>query len=132
MLQTGPDVTGLTRPQAREARIRFWREKIAAARASDRTQTDYCRAEGISAGAYFWWKKIITRMDRATKPVEVKQSAPRGTAFLPVAVRGLGEAMAARYVLEIDLGPGRIVRVGERCEAKLLETVVRMIAGLPC
>lgn len=132
MLQTGPEVTGLTRQEAREARIRFWREKIAAARASGGTQTDYCRAQGISAGAYFWWKKIITGMDRAAKPVASKQSARRGAAFLPVAVRGLQDAAAARYALEIDLGPGRIVRVGERCEAKLLETVVRMIAGLPC
>ena len=132
MLQTGPDVTGLTRQEAREARIRFWREKIAGARGSGGTQTDYCRVQGISAGAYFWWKKIITRMDRGAKPVAVKQSAPRGATFLPVAVRGLGDGAVARYVLEIDLGPGRVVRVGERCEAKLLETVVRMIAGLSC
>ena len=132
MLKTGPDVTGLSRAEAREARVSYWREKVAKALASGQTQSDYCRGEGISLGAYFWWKKILTRMKKGAEssPARAADARSKRAAFLPVTVRGAGTG--SDYPLEIALGPNRIVRVREDCDPRLLETVVRVIGGLPC
>lgn len=134
MLKTGPDVSGLSRQQAREARLRFWRETVAAALASGQTQTEYCRVQGISAGAYFWWKKILARMERGLKLRAARGGDARTpkARFLPLTVRGLEAGADASYVLEIGLGADRVVRVREGCDPKLLETAVRLIGGLPC
>src|SRR5262245_5307257 len=71
MLKTGADVAGMSREEAREARMRFWREKVVEAQealAAGQTQNEFCRQQEISAGAYFWWKKVLGQMDRAPKP----------------------------------------------------------------
>lgn len=133
MLKTGPDVVGLPRQEAREARLRFWRETVAAALASGQTHTDYCRAQGISPGAYFWWKKVLTRLDKDAKAGTTScPPRPKATKFLPVSVGESGGGSRAPYLLEIVLGGDRIVRVGEGCDAKYLEAVVKMVGDLRC
>jgi hypothetical protein len=131
MLKTGPDVTGLSRPEAREARICFWREKVTEALASGQTQTEFCGAQGISTGAYFWWKRVLNRLDKGAKPAAKSRARPK-TAFLPVTVREPASGARAPYALEIALGVDRVVRVREGCDPKFLETVVRLVGGLPC
>jgi hypothetical protein len=134
MLQTGPDVTGLGRADARKARIEFWREKVNAAVSSGQTQAEFCRAQGLSAGAYFWWKRVLTRIDRGTRPAAAasRRKLPKRGLFLPVTVREPRAETSAEHPLEIALGAGRVIRVREGCDPKLLEAVIRMVGGLPC
>ena len=135
MLKTGPDVSGMSREEAREARIRFWRERVAEAEeavAGGQTQTEFCRRQELSAGAYFWWKKVLGQMDRDRKPRGRSPRRKKEALFLPVAVRASESGSGDRYHLELALGGDRVVRVREGCDPKLLEAVLRLVGELPC
>ncbi len=134
MLQTGPDVTGLGRADARKARIEFWREKVSAAVSSGQTQAEFCRTQGLPVGAYFWWKRVLTRMDRGTQPVVAasRRKLPKRGLFLPVTVREPRVETSGEHALKIALGTDRVIRVRRGCDPKLLEAVIRMVGGLPC
>ena len=131
MLKTGPDVAGLSQAEARAARIQFWRQTFAASDKSGQTHSDFCRDQGISTGAYFWWKRVLRELDRAPKPRRSKPRA-KGSTFLPVTVREPVAATDPRYLLEIALGSDRILRVREGCDPALLERVIQILGALPC
>lgn len=135
MLKTGPDVTGMSREEAREARIRFWRERVTEAEqavAGGQTQAEFCRQQGLSAGAYFWWKRVLGQMDRTRKTSGRRPGRKKHPAFLAVSVRDPESAARAPYQLELALGGDRVVRVREGCDPKLLEAVLRLVGELPC
>jgi hypothetical protein len=131
MLKTGPDVSGLSRAEARAARIQFWRETFAASEKSGQTHSDFCRDQGISTGAYFWWKRVIRELDKDAKRRGSKPHL-RGSTFIPITVRDPAGGTESPYLLEIAIGSERVLRVREGCDPALLERVIRILGGLPC
>jgi hypothetical protein len=134
MLKTGPDVAGLSRAEARDARIQFWRKTFDASDRSGQTHSDFCHDQGLSTAAYHWWKRVLREIDTGAK-ARVRASRARAkkkSTFLPLTVREPVRETEAPFVLEIAMGSEPILRVREGCDPALLERVIRILGAPPC
>jgi hypothetical protein len=89
MLTTGPDVIGLSRREARETRIRFWREKVGEALASSKTQTEFCEMRGSRPGLLL----VEESTESTGQGAEVGEESPgaRQDGFRPGEGAGVGD-----------------------------------------
>ena len=121
-----------------------WRarlERYAASKARGVTVAAFCRREGVSVPAYYYWKKRLGQIDggnstgaaKSIRPGSVRPESQAGTRrsqrnmFVEVAVP---RTELFRDLVEIQLSNGAIVRVpADREEA--VAAAVRAVAELP-
>jgi hypothetical protein len=94
---------------ARRSRRERWRGLIAEWSGSGQTQAAFCRARGLNAGTFAWWKRQWRREERAAAGSTVRRGRRPRVPGRFVEVRLGGVAAASSY--EIVLSCGRAIRV---------------------
>jgi hypothetical protein len=110
-----------TRRQHAE-RDQFWRETIAAWKASGQTITAFCAARGLGASTFFAKRRELTRQDQA--PSASAATAP-STSF--AAVRVIPDP-----TVEIVVPGGVILRVPVGADATAVARLVVALRGGSC
>ena len=104
----------------RTEREAYWREQVAACRASRMSAVRWCREAGIPVSKYCWWKGELRRRD-----------APSGVPALFAEVRAMPRGGAwPPPPVEIGLAGGRVVRVHAQFDGETLARVVRVLEEL--
>ena len=96
-----------------------WALEVAGWRESGKPAREYAASRGLNPKSLKWWATRLKRSDEgaattspaAFVPVRVVPQVPRG---VPI---------------EIALGNGRVVRVAEGCDLRLLAQVLEVVAG---
>lgn len=114
--------------------MEFWKRHAEGWRVSGRTLEAYCRVEGLVVATFLRWRKRIDRADR--------EQAGTAAALIPVTVKATTQAPARRATgemgllcagfIEIRLGNGRTIALGQAFEDDALARVIRLLESLPC
>jgi hypothetical protein len=99
----------------------YWRLVVARWKRSGRTVREFCQAEDLNQGTFYWWRRELNRRDQP-KP-----------AFLPVRVL-VDKPDAPVGAIEVVLGNGRCLRVGVGFDPHTLVQVVELLedGGASC
>jgi transposase len=103
----------------RVQRAQFWREHIHSCEASGQSIAAYCRANGLSAPSFHWWKR------------KLNSSSPPSALFAEVHPESLpsgGEDAA----IEILVASGRMARVRPGFDAATLARVLAVLEARSC
>src|SRR5262245_44845769 len=90
-----------------EAKWTAWRERLARYEQSGQTIAAFCGAEGVSAPAFFQWRRKLSALDRRGSTTLGGESTVEPPTFLPVRL-DLAEAV------EIELPNGARIRLSSR------------------
>ena len=98
----------------------FWRMAIDAHRESDLSVAAFCRKEGISEPAFYYWRKKLSGGGS-------KAGRQGGAAFIEVAIPGRDNA-----ALELLLASGNTLRIGPGVDNERLSEILLVLrkAGL--
>ena len=99
-------------------REQCWQEVIERWRASGQSVAAFCRAEGVSQGTFYAWRKRL--------------GGPRRLAFVPVRIVADARPEPVAATIEIALADGRVVRVRPGFDAATLGRVLAVAEGRPC
>ncbi len=116
-----------TRVATRDYRLAQWSQIISAKAQSGQTIKDFCKAQGISRNAYFYWQKKLR--DAASEKLESEMSE-KSLATTPSGWAVCSETKPTpSNELTIEIGKFRVTIDAEtNCEH--LEKVCRMLASL--
>ena len=92
--------------RADASRRREWQDRLFRYRRSGLSVARFCENEGVSASAFYYWKRRLT------------SQTPPGPRFVPVSVVG------ERLYVEVELPSRTIVRLPEGLAPKMLEAVL--------
>jgi transposase len=112
MVERGCTMAQATRDLGREP---YWRQVLARWRRSGLSVRAFCRAEGVSEPAFYWWRRRLDQVDHK-KP-----------AFLPVHVVADEARETATGGIEVVLANGRCLRVGPGFDPDTLVKVVDLL-----
>ena len=104
---------GSVRDAGREER---WRGLISRQRSGGAGIREFCAAEGVPESAFYYWRRELVRRDSE------KQSAGNSGSFVPVRLAG---SFAAP--VELELGSGRVLRLGAGFEPAKVADLVRLL-----
>jgi transposase len=105
----------------------FWRQALARQGASGLGIRAFCQREGVSEPCFYQWRRELARRDRSAT------HAPRPRrAFVPVQVVADDEKPTTSGPIEIVLAGGRIIRVGDGFDRRMLAEVVAVLEARPC
>jgi transposase-like protein len=109
-------------------RAAFWGGHIAGQRDSGMSIRAYCRREGLNEGAFYQWRRRLSR-----RTGDTPDTAP-GAAFAEVRLAGQGDsARDGADSMEVVLGNGRVVRVPLHFDASaVVRLVTALEEGAPC
>jgi len=108
---------GSVRDAGREER---WRGLISRQRSGGAGIREFCAAEGVPESAFYYWRRELERRDSEKK----RKSAGNSGSFIPV--RLAGSVVAP---VELDLGAGRVLRLGAGFEPAKVAELVRLLEG---
>lgn len=106
-----------------------WRDRLNRCAAGNQTVVEFCEREGVSASAYYYWKR---RLEGRRHSGEGNGGAT--PLFLPVRLRkganGHGAAGASvegrlGSAIQIDLPNGAVVRVASNVSVEMIEAVIQ-------
>lgn len=98
------------------SRETYWRAVLARWKRSGLSVRNFCRAEGLNSGTFYWWRREWNRRDRPQP------------AFLPVRILPeQGEPASGN--IEVVLANGRSVRVSAGFDPQTLVRVVELLEG---
>jgi hypothetical protein len=118
----------------------FWRGMLGQWEGSKQTVRDFCAEHGLSEQCFYSWRRTIAQRDQQASPARRRampaaRSAILDTqaddlpAFVPVKVA----APMPNPVLEVVVGPGRIIRVPADFDAVALRRLVHVLEeSSPC
>ena len=111
---------------AGERREAFWRGHVSRWASSGATVSGYCRAAGLSAASFYYWRRVLQRRDgqAASRTVERPLEQP---VFAELHLLPAQEAL-----IEIALGGARRVRVHPGFDAATLSRVVAVLEEGAC
>jgi hypothetical protein len=96
----------------------FWQMVIETWQNSGISVSKFCKAEGLSEGAFYNWRKKLSGI--ASEPV--KPSEPSPSAFIKVALPENNHA-----ALELELSSGNILRIHSGADNKTLSSVLSVL-----
>lgn len=118
------------RGQRDRSKERFWRRVMRRWRRSGLSVRGYCLEHGLAVSAFYFWRRTIAERDRQVN--RQRHHGPRRRPrragpplFLPLQV-------ASASVLEIVLGPGRVVRVPAGFDPATLRQLLAVLEERPC
>jgi len=103
-------------------RRQFWQTVIETWQNSGMPVSKFCKAEGLSEGSFYNWRKRLSGQSQRNKQAEL--SSP---AFIEVSMANRDHAS-----LELVLSSGHTLRIGSGAESKTLSDVISVLrqAGL--
>ena len=109
--------------KSNKERRQFWQMVIETWQDSGMSVSKFCKAEGLSEGAFYSWRKRLS----GRHAQQNKQTNPRPTAFIEVAMPKSDHAP-----LELLLSSGHTLRIGSTADNKTLSNVISVLrqAGL--
>lgn len=111
------------RRAAERSRREHWRRLISEWSASGQTQVAFCRARGLNAGTFAWWKRQLHRGERGTTESAVRRGRRAGLPERFVELRLAGPS--ASY--EIVLSRGRSIRVPPQFDPQVLSRLIAAV-----
>ena len=115
----------MSREQAKSnnERRQFWQMVIEAWQDSDMSVSKFCKAEGLSEGTFYNWRK---KLPGAHSPRN-KPADPSPSAFIEIAMPKSDHAP-----LELVLCSGNTLRISSTADSKILSNVISVLhqAGL--
>ena len=99
-------------------RRQFWQMVIETWRNSGISVSKFCKAEGLSEGAFYNWRKRLSGI--ASQPSEPSEPSP--SAFIKVALPRNNHAF-----LELELSSGSTLRIHSGADSKTLSTVLSIL-----
>jgi len=107
----------VTPPRSRAATRQAWVERLERFRTAQLSVVAFCRAEGVSAHAFYYWKRQLTQ------PTAVGDDTPR---LIPVRIRPESAAV------EVILPGGAALRLSPGCDLAFVRSLVEALGSLPC
>jgi hypothetical protein len=104
--------------RSRAATRQSWVERLDRFTASQLSVVAFCRREGISVQAFYYWKHKLAA--RATAP---RDDAPR---LLPVRL------LTPPAPVEVVLPNGPVLRLSPGCDLSFVRCIVDALGGAPC
>ena len=99
-------------------RRQFWQMVIETWQNSGMSVAKFCKAEGLSEGAFYNWRKKLSTV--VSVPKEPPQSSP--SAFIKVALPDSEHAP-----IELELSSGSILRINPGSDTKTLSSVLSIL-----
>ena len=106
-----------------EERRQFWQMVVETWQSSGLSVSKLCKAEGLSEGSFYNWRKKLT----AVNSKHSKQDGPGSSAFIEVSMSKNNPA-----ALELVLSSGSSLRISSGADNKTLSSVISVLreAGL--
>jgi hypothetical protein len=104
-------------------RRQFWQMVIETWQDSGMSVSKFCKAEGLSEGSFYNWRKRLCGRNSQRN----KRADSRSPAFIEVAIPRSGHA-----ALELVLSSGNVLRISSTADSKTLSNVISVLcrAGL--
>lgn len=96
----------------------FWKMVIETWRDSGLSVSKFCKAEGLSEGSFYNWRKKLTDGQLQTN----KQAVKNPSAFIKVAIPRSNQAF-----LELELSSGNTLRISSGADNKTLSSVLSVL-----
>lgn len=104
--------TGRRKFGTREERRIYWRDHIERWRQSGQSKQGYCRAQGLNPASFYRWQGKLDDIPKKTP------------GFIPVRLaKG-----TARYPIEVTLGNGVVVRLGNEADGGMVKQLLRELS----
>lgn len=110
------------------AKREFWQLAVETWRDSGMSVRRFCRAEGLSEAAFYWWRRQLTRAKASTagRPNSTSAASPRPNnisgPFIELAIpRSVG------LPLELVLKSGNVLRIDATADTAALSRVVGVL-----
>lgn len=104
--------------KANTERRRFWQMVIETWRDSNMSVSKFCKAEGLSEGTFYNWRKRLSGRHTQRKG----QSNSNSSAFIEVAMPKSGH-----FPLELLLSSGHTLRIRSTADNKTLSNVISVL-----
>jgi len=126
---------------------RFWRRVVRRRQRSGLSVREFCRDEGVAESSYHYWRRELVRRNREQTLGEEGAGengiSPEGSAassdgsedalaFVPVQVVPDAVGSCPSGLIEVVLTSGETVRVPVGFDSRVLEGVLRVLAGRRC
>lgn len=108
-------------PRSRSAVRQAWIERLQRFDAAGLTVLDFCRAEGVSTQAFYYWRHKL-----ASPPTDADAATADAPRLLPVRL------VASAAPVEVVLPGGAIVRLSPGCDLTFVRAVLDALGGPPC
>jgi len=105
--------------RSRAAVRQGWQERLERFRHCGLSVVAFCRREGISCQAFYYWKQKLA--DRAVAPAEGE-----GARLLSVRL------LAPPSPVEVALPSGAVLRLGPDCDLAFVRSLVDALGRAPC
>lgn len=105
-------------PRSRASVRQAWSDRLYRFATAQLSVVAFCRAEGISSQAFYYWKSKLT------PPAE--QAAAEHPRLLPVRL------LSQPTPIEVILPSGTILRLSSGCDLALVRSLVDALGGAPC
>jgi hypothetical protein len=106
-----------TPPRSRAATRHAWSERLQRFRTTQLSVVAFCQAEGVSAHAFYYWKRQLA------EPTSAADSAPR---LIPVRIQ------AEPSAVEVVLHTGAVLRLTPGCDLAFVRSLVEALESPPC
>ncbi len=105
-------------PRSRDAVRRRWLDRFDRFATAGLSVTAFCRCEGISSQAFYYWKQKLATQAKAPTPEQ-----PR---LLPVRL------LAPPTPVEVVLPHGTVLRLAPGCDLAFVRSLVEALGEQPC
>jgi hypothetical protein len=105
-------------PRSRAAIRQCWVERLDRFTAARLSVVAFCRSEGVSCHAFYYWKHKL-----AVASAAQADDVPR---LLPVRL------LAPPAPIEVVLPQGPVLRLGPGCDLGFVRSLVAVLGGAPC
>jgi hypothetical protein len=105
-------------PRSRAAIRQGWIDRLDRFTASDLSVVAFCRSEGVSCHAFYYWKHKLAAQAKASP-----DAPPR---LLPVRL------LALPSPVEVVLPHGPVLRIGPGCDVAFVRSLVEALGGESC
>ncbi len=109
---------GSERVRSNNEKRQFWQMAIEAWRDSGLSVSKFCKAEGLTEGTFYNWRKKLS----VEQPPTNKQAVGNPSSFIQVAIPGGNHSL-----LELVLSSGNTLRIGCGADSKTLSDVLSIL-----
>ena len=109
---------------------RGWRKRMDRWGRVGDTIGEFCRGEGVSESAFYFWRRELSRRDRTAQRPRRPARGDTGHVFLPVTIRN--PSWMQSLDIEIELPDGTVIRGTGEASPERLGQVAAALRGQAC